>query len=173
MEKFPYRVSSEEEDPSKEPLDYEEKIDDVEASIEAFEEIMYHKEMQIVSLEFQVQAYTHKLMSLGCEGVVNEFEFQEDLLLNKGDQRNGENGGHSSIVRRLHSVPPIKFLSSRRATARRERSTSPVLDVIPMIMKDSTDKEVAKPGLDLTRKLGDFACGSGTLDSYLNKIKEW
>ena len=151
----------------------EEKIGDVEASIEAFEEIMYHKEMQIVSLEFQVQAYTHKLMSLGCEGVVNEFEFQEDLLLNKGDQRNGENGGHSSIVRRLHSVPPIKFLSSRRATARRERSTSPVLDVIPMIMKDSTDKEVAKPGLDLTRKLGDFACGSGTLDSYLNKIKEW
>ena len=148
----------------------EEKIGHAEASIEAFEELMYQKEMQIASLEFQGQAYRLKLMSFGCEGF-NEFEFLEDLLLKRGDQRNGENGGRGSTIRRLHSMPPIQFLSSLTA-AKRERSTSPVLDVIPMIMEESTDKEVAQPGLDLTRKLVDFACGSGTLDSYLNKIKE-
>ena len=64
----------------------EEKIGHAEASLEAFEELMYQKEMQIASLEFQVKAYRHKLMSLGCE-------LQEDLLLlNRSDQRNGENG---------------------------------------------------------------------------------
>ncbi|RZB91245.1 Myosin-binding protein 7 isoform A [Glycine soja] len=132
----------------------EEKIGHAEASLEAFEELMYQKEMQIASLEFQVKAYRHKLMSLGCE-------LQEDLLLlNRSDQRNGENGGQSSSVRRLQSMPAIQFLSSLRAAAKRGRSPSPVLDVIPKIIEESnTDKEVDQPG-------------SGTLDSYLNQIKE-
>ncbi|KAG4381659.1 hypothetical protein GLYMA_15G194200v4 [Glycine max] len=132
----------------------EEKIGHAEVSLEAFEEIMYQKEVQIASLEFQVHAYRHKLMSLGCE-------LEEDLLLlNRSDQRNGENGGQSSTVRRLQSMPAIQFLSSLRAAAKRGRSPSPVLDVIPKIMEESTtDKEVAQPG-------------SGTLDSYLNQIKE-
>ncbi|KAK7380047.1 hypothetical protein VNO78_32397 [Psophocarpus tetragonolobus] len=147
----------------------EEKIGHVEASLEAFEELMYQKEMQIGSLEFQVQAYRHKLISLGCE-LSGEFELQEDQLLNKSDQRNGENGSQSSNVRKVHSMPPVQFMSSLRASTKRERSPSPVLDVIPKIMEESTDKEVAQPGLDLTRK--SVACGSGTLDSYLNQIKE-
>ncbi|KAK7354266.1 hypothetical protein VNO80_19725 [Phaseolus coccineus] len=151
----------------------EEKIGHAEASLEAFEELMYQKEMLIVSLEFQVQAYRHKLMSLGCElGVNNEFEFQEDLFPNRSDKRNGENGGQSSTVRRLHSMPTLQFLSSLRA-ATRERSPSPVLDVIPkIIVEENTGKEVAQPSLDLTRKSVDFSCGSGNLDSYFNRIKE-
>lgn len=150
----------------------EEKIGHAEASLEAFEELMYQKEMLIVSLEFQVQAYRHKLMSLGCDLSTNEFEFQEDLLLNRSDKRNGENGGQSSTVRRLHSMPAIQFLSSLRA-ATRERSPSPVLDVIPKIIEEeSTDKEVAQSGLDLSRKAVECSGGSGTLDSYLNQIKE-
>ncbi|RDY02665.1 Myosin-binding protein 7, partial [Mucuna pruriens] len=149
----------------------EEKIGHAEASLEAFEELMYQKEMQIASLEFQVQAYRHKLMSMGCE--LGEFELQEDLLLlNRSDQRNGENGGQSSTVRRIHSMPPNQLMSSLRAVTQRERSLSPDLDVIPKIMEESSDKEVAQPSLDLTRKSVDFACGSGTLDSYWNQIKE-
>ncbi|QCE14035.1 hypothetical protein DEO72_LG11g1033 [Vigna unguiculata] len=145
----------------------EEKIGHAEASLEAFEELMYQKEMLIVSLEFQVQAYRHKLMSLGCDLSANEFEFQEDLQLNRSDKRNGENGGQSSsTVRRLHSMPAIQFLSSLRAAAR-ERSPSPVLDVIPKIIEEeSTEKEVAQP------KSVEFSGGGGTLDSYLNQIKE-
>lgn len=150
----------------------EEKIGHAEASLEAFEELMYQKEMLIASLEFQVQAYRHKLMSLGCEVSVNESEFQEDLLPNRSEKRNGENGGQSSTVRRLHSMPPLQFLSSLRA-ATMERSPSPALDVIPKIIEEEdTGKEVAQAGLDLTRKSVDFSCGSGTLDSYFNQIKE-
>ncbi|TKY73150.1 Myosin-binding protein 7 [Spatholobus suberectus] len=150
----------------------EEKIGHAEASIEAFEELMYQKEMQIASLEFQVQAYRHKLMSLGCELSGSEFELQEDLLLNRSDKRNGENGGQSSTVRRLHSMPPIQIMSSLRAAGKRERSPSPVLEVIPKVVEESADEELAPPGLDLTRKSVEFASGSGTLDSYLNQIKE-
>ena len=63
----------------------EEKIGHAEASLEAFEELMYQKEMQIASLEFQVKAYRHKLMSLGCE-------LQEDLLLLNNHQKMGAGG---------------------------------------------------------------------------------
>lgn len=150
----------------------EEKIGHAEASLEAVEELMYQKEMQIASLEFQVQAYRHKLMSLGCE--LSEFELQEDLLLNRSDQRNGENGGQNSKVRRLHSMPPIQIMSSLRAIRERERerSPSPLLGVIPMVVEESTDQELAPPSLDLTRKSVEFACGSGTIDSYWHQIKE-
>ncbi|KAK7411713.1 hypothetical protein VNO78_03150 [Psophocarpus tetragonolobus] len=129
----------------------EEKIGHAEVSLEAFEERMYQKEMQIASLEFQVQAYRKKLMSLGCE-------LQEDLMLNGSDQRNGENGGQSSTFRRLYSMPPIHVL---RAATKKRGSTGTVLDVIPRIMEESSDNNVAQPVLD-----------SGTLDSFWNQIKE-
>lgn len=149
----------------------EEKIGHAEASIEAFEELMYQKEVQIASLEFQVQAYRHKLMNLGCE--LSEFELQEDLLLNRSDQRNGENGGQSSKVRRLHSMPPTQIMSSLRAIRERERERSPSpLGVIPKAMEESIDQELAPPSFDLTRKSAEFACGKGTIDSYWNRIKE-
>ncbi|KAL2322150.1 hypothetical protein Fmac_026529 [Flemingia macrophylla] len=145
----------------------EEKIGHAEASLEAFEELMYQKEMLIASLEFQVQAYRHKLMSLGYE-----YEWQDDLILNISDKRNGENGGQSSNIRRLHSMPPMQIMSSLRAAGRRERSPSPVLDVNPKILEEGTDLEAVQPTLDLTRKSVDFVYSSGNLDSYLNQIKE-
>ncbi|XP_020224061.1 probable myosin-binding protein 6 [Cajanus cajan] len=143
----------------------EEKIGHAEASLEAFEDLMYQKEMQIACLEFQVQAYRHKLMSLGYE-----YDWQDDLLLNRSDKRNGENGGQSSSVRRLQSMPTMQIMSSLRAAGKRDRSPSPVLDVIPKILEEGTDMEVAQPSSG--KKSVDFACGSGNLDSYFNQIKE-
>ncbi|XP_027339054.1 uncharacterized protein LOC113852866 [Abrus precatorius] len=145
----------------------EEKIGHAEASLEAFEEIINQKEMEITSLEFQVQAYKHKLVNLGCDLNASEFEF-----LNRGDIGNGENVGQSSTVRRLHSMPPIQLKSPLKASARkRERSPSPMLDVIPVVVEDSIDRDVAPPSLDLSRKTVDFRCDNGTPDSYLNQIK--
>ncbi|XP_061338875.1 uncharacterized protein LOC133285643 [Gastrolobium bilobum] len=150
----------------------EEKMGHAEASLEAFEELMYEKEMEIASLEFQVQAYKHKLLSLGCDLNATEFEFPEDLLLNTIDQQNGEKG-QSSTVRRLHSMPPIPFKNSIRVPRKRERSPSPVpvSDVIPKVVGESIDHEVTPPSMDFTRKSEDFAFGSETLDSYWNQIK--
>ncbi|XP_019443102.1 PREDICTED: myosin-binding protein 7-like [Lupinus angustifolius] len=124
----------------------EEKIDHAEATIEVFQEVMHQMEMEIAFLEFQVQAYKHKILSLGCDLNTNEF--------NRSDQRNGENG-RSNTVRRIHSLPP-----------KRERSSSPVVDVNPKIIEESTYKEVI---LNLTRKPVEFDCC--TPDSYWDQIK--
>ncbi|XP_061347533.1 uncharacterized protein LOC133293035 [Gastrolobium bilobum] len=149
----------------------EEKIDHAEATLEIFEDLMYQKEMEIASLEFQVLAYKHKLLSLGCDFNASEFEFPEDLLVVTNDQNNEENG-QSSTVRRLSSLPPIQFKNTLRAPRKRERSSSPipvpVPDVIPR-MVDSSDQEVTSTSLDLPRKSIDYEYG--TLDSYWNQIK--
>ncbi|KAK7268141.1 hypothetical protein RIF29_20828 [Crotalaria pallida] len=126
----------------------EEKIGHAEASLEAFVGVMYKKEMEIASLEFQVQAYKHKLLSLGC-----------DL---SGSELN-------SSIRRMHSLPPLQFNSSFRVVGKRESSPSPVLDVITNIVEESTDKEVSSPSLDSTNKSVEFDCG--TSDIFWNQIK--
>ncbi|KAL6012197.1 hypothetical protein ACLOJK_002675 [Asimina triloba] len=43
----------------------EEKINHVEDSLGSLEELVYQKDMELASLEFQVEAYKHKLLSLG------------------------------------------------------------------------------------------------------------
>ncbi|CAL0304944.1 unnamed protein product [Lupinus luteus] len=150
----------------------EEKIGHVEATLEFFEELMYKKEMEIASLEFQIQAYKHKLLSLGCDLNASEFEFSDDLLLNGSDQQNGENGS----VRRQHSLPPLPFKNSLLAARNEERSTSPVSntvsDVISRIVDECMYKEVSPSptSLDLTQKSVEFAYG--THDSYLEQIKK-
>ncbi|KAJ0261500.1 GTD-binding domain-containing protein [Hirschfeldia incana] len=44
----------------------EEKMCHAETSLTLFEDLIYRKEMEMASLEFQVQAYRCKLLSLGC-----------------------------------------------------------------------------------------------------------
>nr|KYP59528.1 hypothetical protein KK1_014964 [Cajanus cajan] len=142
----------------------EEKIGHAEASLEAFEDLMYQKEMQIACLEFQVQAYRHKLMSLGYE-----YDWQDDLLLNRSDKRNGENGGQSSSVRRLQSMPTMQIMSSLRAAGKRDRSPSPVLDVIPKILEEGTDMEVAQPSSELNEQVRMISdCAEGDNNKNVN-----
>lgn len=149
----------------------EEKIGHAEASLEVFEELMYQKEMEIASLEFQVLAYKHKLLTLGADFNAAEFEFPEDIFLNRVDQHNGENGQISN-VRRLNSLPPIQFKTTLRANNRkRDRSPTPipVSEVIPNNTLEGRDQEVISPSMDLPIKHVDFA--QGTLDSYWNQIQ--
>ncbi|KAK7329901.1 hypothetical protein VNO77_24083 [Canavalia gladiata] len=147
----------------------EEKIGHAEATLEVFQDLVYEKEMEIASLEFQVQAYKHKLMTLGYDFNASEFEFPEDLLLNRDEELNEENG-QSSTVRRLSSLPPIQFKNNLRSVRKRERSPSPipVPDLVPKIV-GSNDQEFTSPKLDLPRKSVDYAYE--TLDSYWNQIK--
>ncbi|XP_057421058.1 myosin-binding protein 7-like [Lotus japonicus] len=147
----------------------EEKIGHAEATLEVFEELMYQKEMEIASLEFQVLAYKHKLLTLGADFNASELEFPEDFLLSKNDQRNVENDQGSS-VRRLHSLPPIQWKNNSRAHRKRDRSPSPVPvpNEIPKVV-ESENQEAASPRLDLPKKSVDFAFG--TLDSYWDQIQ--
>ncbi|KAL5066159.1 hypothetical protein RYX36_027896 [Vicia faba] len=147
----------------------EEKIGHAEATLEVFEELMYQKEMEIASLEFQVYAYKHKLLTLGADFNASEFEFPEDLLLNRNDQ-SGENG-QSSTIRRLSSLPPLPSKNTLRASRKRDRSPTPlpVSDMIPNTL-EGMEQDVISPKMDLpTRKPMDFTFG--TLDSYWNQIQ--
>ncbi|KAK2382298.1 myosin-binding protein [Trifolium repens] len=124
----------------------EEKMDHAEATLEAYDELLYEKETEIASLKFQLQAYKDKLVSLGCDFNVSEFQY---VRSNSNDQIS------STDMTRLKSIPPIPFkkiLTLRESLARKsERSPNPT----PV----SGDQE---PSL---------LCGSETLDSYWNKIK--
>ncbi|KAF9615652.1 hypothetical protein IFM89_025602 [Coptis chinensis] len=76
----------------------EEKINYAEEIMVVFEEVMNQKEMEITSLEFQVQAYRYKLMSVG---IIDDLDIGEGKFL-----RQNEGLG---IVRRNKSLPSIGF----------------------------------------------------------------
>ncbi|MED6107331.1 hypothetical protein PIB30_012981 [Stylosanthes scabra] len=133
----------------------EEKIGHAEATLEVFEELMYQKEMEITSLEFQVLAYKQKLLAYGVDINISELEFPDDLLLNRSDQTGEED---QSSMRRLQSLPPIAFKNTLRAARKRDRSPSPTTFNLqaPKTAESNNDQE-------------DFA--NGSLDSYWNQIK--
>ncbi|KAI4344317.1 hypothetical protein L6164_011559 [Bauhinia variegata] len=150
----------------------EEKIEHAENTLAVFEDLMYQKEMEIASLEFQVQAYKHKLLSLGCDLIASEFDFPENFL----EQQNEENGQNSN-VRRLNSLPPIPVNgnpSVMRSSRRRARSPSPgpatFSDMFPKVVVENTDKGDVSLSLDSTRK--SIECTYETLDSYWTQIKK-
>lgn len=134
----------------------EEKIGHAEATLEIFEELMNQKEMEMASLELQVQAYKRKLMSLGFDLNASEFETS---------QQNGENG-QTSIIRRLNSLPHPSSKNSLRATLKAERSYTLIPD---RKLEQIIEQEVTSQGLDTANKSGDSAFG--TLNSYWNQIK--
>ncbi|XP_045815493.1 nuclear matrix constituent protein 1a-like [Trifolium pratense] len=149
----------------------EEKIGHAEATLEVFEELMYQKEMEIASLEFQVLAYKQRLLALGADFNASDFEFPEDLLLNRNDQQNNGENGQSSTIRRLSSLPPIQFKNNFRANRKRDPSPTPIPfpDVIPNTL-EGKDQEVNSPSLEIPKKPVDYA--NGTLDSYWNQIQK-
>ncbi|KAK4257576.1 hypothetical protein QN277_007146 [Acacia crassicarpa] len=138
----------------------EEKIGHAEATLEYFEELMNQKEMEMASLEFQVQSYKRMLVSLGCDLNAIELELPE---------QNGETS-KSSNLRRLSSLPPppVPFKNSLRATLKMERSPSLVLGTK---VEQIAEQEVTEQSLDLASKSGDFEYENGTLSSYWNQIK--
>lgn len=81
----------------------EEKISHAEESLAIFEELMYQKEMEISALEFQIEAYKYKLMSLGCDELD---DFDKKFPENPFAERNYEKGAKSTM-RRLSSLPSL------------------------------------------------------------------
>ncbi|KAM1731722.1 hypothetical protein ACFX11_017569 [Malus domestica] len=122
----------------------EEKICHSEEALAIFEDLIYQKEMEIASLEFQLQAYRHKLLSMGCSTELGAGEnvYPENLLFQRNDFGSGEAGvngtirrinsrcdfgsgetGVSGAIRRINSLPPIelKELLKQKSTMERER----------------------------------------------------
>lgn len=149
----------------------EEKMSYAENSLSIFEDVIHQKEMEIASLEFQVQAYRCKLLSVGCSDFgAYESRFPENLLLCRSDSCKAEKGANS-IIRRLTSLPPMQLKDSyqNKSDLKRERSVSPMSDLTPTTVKQNADGELNDQNLDLERKPGSFGCGA--FDSYWEQIR--
>ncbi|XP_054792483.1 uncharacterized protein LOC129298089 isoform X2 [Prosopis cineraria] len=155
----------------------EEKLEHAETTLEIFEELMFQKDMEISSLENQVQACKRKLHDLGCDPNLNDFELQENnssnnntQLLQRTDEHlrsNSENGS----VRRLHSLPPLPVnKNSLRAAKKRERSPSPHhhTDMIQTIEEEKTEKKAFQQSTFFANNSVEST--HETLDSYWQQI---
>ncbi|KAK1414029.1 hypothetical protein QVD17_29767 [Tagetes erecta] len=112
----------------------EEKMNYAEESMVTFEEIMYQKEMEIASLDYQVQAYRYKLLSLGFDDLgVHEIKFPEYLL-----QRNESLVGETSS--KVQTPPLTKRLTLpnlKKGFLEKDRSIAEDSEVIAKIVEES------------------------------------
>lgn len=150
----------------------EEKMSHAENSLFIFEDVIYQKEMEIASLEFQVQAYRCKFLSMGCSDLgAYDCRYPETLFLQRSDLCKVETGANSN-VRRLNSLPPIQLKDPhlKNSNLERELSPIPVSDLIPKIVKKKTEQEVNVQNFDFEKKSGNST--GETFDSYWKKIKK-
>lgn len=105
----------------------EEKMHHAEESMETFEELIRQKEMEIATLDYQVQAYRYKLSSFGLEDIgPHEMKFPENLLQLYEKETSPE------CLSRRNSAPPklLKWAYLKRGNLERNRSVSPDSDII-------------------------------------------
>ncbi|KAK4415182.1 Myosin-binding protein 7 [Sesamum alatum] len=122
----------------------EEKICHAEESFAIIEDIIYQKEMEVAALDYQVQSYRYKLISMGCvDPGVGDLKYPENLL-----QRNETIGGDASLQNfgRRNSAPlTLKY----KKFIERENSTSQEMDLTSKAVDELAGEEI-----------NDFASGS-------------
>ncbi|KAL3824662.1 hypothetical protein ACJIZ3_020691 [Penstemon smallii] len=115
----------------------EEKMCHAEESFAIIEDIIYQKEMEIATLDYQVQSYRYKLLSMGCvDPGVGELKYPENLL-----QRNealSETSVHS--IGRRNSAPLLS--KYKKSMIERESSTSLEIDSISKIVEEEIGQEI-------------------------------
>lgn len=161
----------------------EERLEHAQTTLEIFEELMFQKDMEIASLEFQVQAYKRKLVSLGCDPHICELEASENNQLgernNDEHHQNNDEIHHGQIqngtVRRLSSLPPIPTNNKnnfRGGPRKRERSPSPLpISMPPRRVDDKGEQECYSQGLDLAKKSVDSSTHE-SMDSLWGQIRK-
>ncbi|PWA34122.1 zein-binding domain-containing protein [Artemisia annua] len=151
----------------------EEKMNHAEESMEIFEEVMYQKEMEISSLEYQVQAYKYKLLSLGLNDLAaNEIKYPESLLqrhesLGSVLQRHESLGGDTSA-----KVTPrrLKLPNTKNSHLERDKSITEDPAVIARIVEESMREDEISHNMELGMKAVDSSCVD--INSYFEKIQD-
>ncbi|PSS21048.1 Myosin-binding protein [Actinidia chinensis var. chinensis] len=146
----------------------EEKMCHAEEALSIFEDLIYQKEMEIASLEYQVQAYKYKLLSLGCSDIgICETKFPENLL-----QRNenfvGDVGFQTNLRRNSMPTIPLKFTYQKRGSAEKERSASP--ELISKIDDENMNCELFSRVSDMEKKSENSTAGD--INSYWEQISK-
>ncbi|MBA0555122.1 hypothetical protein Golob_014180 [Gossypium lobatum] len=149
----------------------EEKIGHAEESLAILEELVYQKEMEISSLEFQIQAYRYKLLSLGYDDL-NDLDSQCTMIQSteKTDGFIGEKG-IKSTVKRLSSLPaslPIGF-GAKKNSNDGENNLGPVQDLCSSADTGSSDMVVC--GLGSESRRSSVNSTTGDFKSYLEQIR--
>ncbi|XP_015580370.1 uncharacterized protein LOC8265931 [Ricinus communis] len=145
----------------------EEKMCHAEEALAVFEDLIYQREMEIASLEFQVQAYRYRLLSMGFNDLgVYENRFPENLLMQRNDTLFMEKGVNSN-ARRVNSLPQVavKEANQKKSATERKRSATPKADSLPSPVEENTIPETD----DSEKKLG--SCVSVDLNSCWEQIK--
>ncbi|XP_071742172.1 uncharacterized protein [Rutidosis leptorrhynchoides] len=135
----------------------EEKMNHAEESMEIFEEIMCQKEMEVAALDYQVQAYRYKLLSLGYD------DLDPEKMLQRTDSL-GETSG-KSIQKRL-KLPNLK-----KGPLERDRSITEDPDMIASLVEESLRDYENNQNLDMGLKV-EHGSSSVDISSYLEQIRE-
>lgn len=149
----------------------EEKMCHAEESLAIFEDLIYQKEMEIASLEFQVQAYKCKLLSLGCNDVVSgENRFPEHLFFQGSDPVRDETCGGGN-VKRFSSLPliPVKDSHQKKGSIEGQKSAITLPNLVQKIVEKKADHEISIQSMDSEMKSGHAS--GGNFDSYWQQIK--
>ncbi|CAK7338153.1 unnamed protein product [Dovyalis caffra] len=144
----------------------EEKMCHAEEALAVVEELIYQRELEIASLEYQVQAYRYRLISMGCNDLgVYENTFPENLLMQRNDALCGESVANGNI-RKFNSLPQVstKDANFNKSTIERKRSVVPVPDSMEIDVEEIAIREVN----DSEKKSG--SSGAET-NSYWEQIK--
>ncbi|XP_021814093.1 uncharacterized protein LOC110756913 isoform X2 [Prunus avium] len=169
----------------------EEKICHAEEALAIFEDLIYQKEMEIASLEFQLQAYRYKLLSMGCSTELGAGEnvYPENLLFQRSDLGNAETGV-SGTIRRINSLPPLElkeFLNKkstmdkerdrdrdrdrdRERERERDRPMIPKPECVTKKAEKKVDQEVNFQSLDVEKKSINYA--GGNMNTIWEQIKK-
>ncbi|PHT42273.1 hypothetical protein CQW23_16298 [Capsicum baccatum] len=145
----------------------EEKMCHAEESLAIFEDLFYGKEMEIAALEYQVQAYRYKLLSMGCiDPGVGEFKYPENLL-----QRNETLAGEMNLqaLGRRNSAPPFPLKIPKRGAMEIDDSSSE-RDSNSKTVEEYTGQEVSDQLSD-TEKKTDIST-TGSINSYWQQIRK-
>ncbi|CAK9164910.1 unnamed protein product [Ilex paraguariensis] len=119
-----------------------EKMCHVEESLAIFKDHIYQNEMEIVFLDYQVQAYWYKLLSMGCSDPGVGEVLCPQFLLNT---------------------------HIKRSVIERERSISPETDFVEKKAEEQTRQEINGQTLDLEKKPKNFVVGD--INLYWEQIK--
>ncbi|CAN4113271.1 unnamed protein product [Withania somnifera] len=145
----------------------EEKMCHAEESLAIFEDLFYGKEMEIAALEYQVQAYRYKLLSMGCvDPGVGEFKYPENLL-----QRNETLAGEMNLqaLGRRNSAPPFPLKISKKGAMEIDDSSSE-RDSNSKTVEEYTVQDMNDEQSD-TEKKTDIST-TGSINSYWQQIRK-
>ncbi|KAF9680631.1 hypothetical protein SADUNF_Sadunf06G0141700 [Salix dunnii] len=148
----------------------EEKMCHAEEALAVVEDLIYQRELEIASLEYQVQAYRYRLLSMGFNDLgVYENSFPENLLVQRNDPLYGNSGAQGNL-RRFNSSPQVYITDANynKSSNERKRSLVPVPDPIEIDVEEIAIREVN----DSEKKPGSSGADANSFWEQIKRLDE-